>query len=106
MFPVGPRWRDQVANWNQRLTDCWQAMSHKPNKPEEVARTYTDATGQFTLRLKPGAYYLYATSDVPSFVMDDEGKLSPVTGHAYWREQLDVAGETKLVSAEPLCSPW
>jgi hypothetical protein len=97
-------WQSHIANWNGRLLDCYQVTSHAA-RPEEIVRTYTDAKGQFSLKLRPGVYSLFASSEVPSFLMDDNGRLSAATAYVFWEEQLNVPAETKVVYAAPSCSP-
>jgi hypothetical protein len=123
LFPVDPRqysnfgslspesrqgamkhWQGEIDNWNWRRYDCRQVMDHAIKLPE-LARTYTDATGQFSLKLKQGVYSIFVSSYVPSFLMGYDGKLSPTTAYVFWQEQLKVPDEAKLVYAEPACSP-
>jgi hypothetical protein len=97
-------WDVSVNNWNERLHLCYEAVS-QARKPESVASTYTDARGQFTLKLKQGTYMLFASGEVPSFLIEDHGRLSPTSGYAWWQEQLKVAGNTNIVTAQPACAP-
>ena len=83
-------WTQKEIEWNSRTTYCSQAVFQASvTKPGIILRTVTDAQGRFSFSLKPGHYVFSALSNhVPSF-MSNQGKLSPVTGYAFW--QMPVA---------------
>jgi hypothetical protein len=95
------KWQSDEYAWNNRSNYCSDDVLHA-RKPRVVSQTYADARGQFSIKLKPGTYAVFASSYVPTFV-SSEGKLSPASGFAFWQTLVTVTGETKLVVAAPAC---
>ncbi len=75
-----------------------------------VATTSTNMSGHFWLKLKRGKFFITGQSEVPSFFRLEDSLLTPdtsapLTGHAFWSIPITVTGNTKVVSADPICSP-
>jgi hypothetical protein len=105
-------------NWGwwegERLRNCgWASQLFKESQqtPAVYATTNTNVSGHFWLKLKRGKYFITAESQVPSFWRLEDDPIhrpdtsAPVTGSAFWRIPVTVTGNTKVVSAEPDCSP-
>ncbi|HTQ61132.1 MAG TPA: zinc ribbon domain-containing protein [Candidatus Solibacter sp.] len=105
-------------NWGwwegERLRNCgWASQLFKESQqtPAVYATTNTNVSGHFWLKLKRGKYFITAESQVPSFWRLEDDPIhrpdtsAPVTGSAFWCIPVTVTGNTKVVSAEPECSP-
>jgi hypothetical protein len=105
-------------NWGwwegERLRNCeWASQLFKESQqtPAVYATTSTNVSGHFWLKLKRGKYFITSESQVPSFWRLEDDPIhrpdtsAPVTGRAFWSIPVTITGNTKVVSAEPDCSP-
>lgn len=123
---LAPLERDQVGvilprlsklDWpqweSQRVGNCGFAQhffEEDEGGPEAiVATTSTNMSGHFWLKLKRGKYFITGRSEVPSFFRLEDNLTpdtsAPLTGNAFWSIPITLKGNTKVVSADPICSP-